>query len=90
MRFTLSIGLLNGKILPADRKTAFIFDVVAASKADAAMNRWHSSQLVGNNYHIEHGSSGRKVVAFERKKYRRSDVPGDRSINASRRTRALT
>ncbi len=59
--------IYNGERLPADLKTASIYDVVAANKPDAAMNRWHSSRIVVNNNHIEHWLDGRKVVDTNRR-----------------------
>ncbi|WP_229310761.1 3-keto-disaccharide hydrolase [Larkinella arboricola] len=58
--------IYNGKHLPADLKTASIYDVVAASKPDVTMGQWHQSRIVVNNNRIEHWLDGVKVLSVDR------------------------
>lgn len=55
-----------GKKLPQDLKTASIYDVVAADKADITPGQWHSSKIVVNGHHIEHWLDGKKVLDADR------------------------
>ncbi|MFD1145481.1 DUF1080 domain-containing protein [Larkinella insperata] len=58
--------IYNGKHLPADLKTASIYDVVAARKPDVTMGQWHQSRIVVNNNRIEHWLDGVKVLSVDR------------------------
>lgn len=58
--------IYNDKHLPADLKTASIYDVVAASKPDITLGQWHQSRIVVNNNRIEHWLDGVKVLAVDR------------------------
>lgn len=58
--------IYNDKHLPADLKTASIYDVVAASKPDVTLGQWHQSRIVVNNNRIEHWLDGVKVLAVDR------------------------
>lgn len=59
--------IYNGKHLPADLKTASIYDVVAASKPDIAIDRWHQSRIVVDGHHIQHWLDGVKVLDVDRR-----------------------
>jgi len=48
-------------------KTASIYDVVAATKPDVAMDVWHRSRIVVRGDHIEHWLDGQKVLGISRK-----------------------
>lgn len=56
----------NGEHLPADLKTASIYDVVPAQKPDAAMGGWHQSRIVVRGNRIEHWLDGAKVLDVDR------------------------
>lgn len=58
--------IYNGQHLPADLKTASIYDVVAATKPDVALDRWHQSRIVVQNNRIEHWLDGIKVLSVDR------------------------
>ncbi|MRS62138.1 3-keto-disaccharide hydrolase [Larkinella terrae] len=58
--------IYNDKHLPADLKTASIYDVVAANKPDVTLGKWHQSRIVVNNNRIEHWLDGVKVLAVDR------------------------
>lgn len=58
--------IYNGQHLPADLKTASIYDVVAANKPDIALDRWHQSRIVVQGNRIEHWLDGQKVLSVER------------------------
>ncbi len=58
--------IYNGQHLPADLKTASIYDVVAATKPDVTIGTWHQSRIVVNNHHIEHWLDGVKVINSNR------------------------
>lgn len=58
--------IYNDKHLPANLKTASIYDVVAATKKDVRIDQWHSSKIIVNGDHIEHWLDGVKVVDTRR------------------------
>ncbi|GAB3327206.1 hypothetical protein GCM10027299_27480 [Larkinella ripae] len=58
--------IYNDKHLPADLKTASIYDVVAADKPDVTLGQWHQSRIVVNNNRIEHWLDGVKVLVADR------------------------
>jgi len=58
--------IYKDKHLRDDLKTASIYDVVAATKPNVAMNRWHSSRIVVRGNHIEHWLDGSKVLETDR------------------------
>lgn len=58
--------IYNDKHLPQDLKTASIYDVVPAIKADVKMNVWHTSRIRVNDGHIEHWLDGVKVLDVNR------------------------
>jgi hypothetical protein len=58
--------IYNDKHLPANLKTASIYDVVAAKKKDVKMNQWHRSKIKVSGDHIEHWLDGVKVVDTRR------------------------
>ncbi|RRB07412.1 3-keto-disaccharide hydrolase [Larkinella rosea] len=58
--------IYNDKHLPADLKTASIYDVVAANKPDVTLGQWHQSRIVVNHNRIEHWLDGVKVLAVDR------------------------
>ncbi|MGA0557974.1 3-keto-disaccharide hydrolase [Larkinella sp. VNQ87] len=58
--------IYNGKKLPADLKTASIYDVVAAQKPDVSVGTWHRSRIVVNKNRIEHWLDGVKVLDVDR------------------------
>ena len=55
-----------GKHLDPAKKTAAIYDVVAADKPDTVMGVWHSSRIQVRGNHIEHWLDGKKVLDVER------------------------
>jgi hypothetical protein len=55
-----------GKKLPQDLKTASIYDVIAANKADVKMGEWHTSKIIVKDNAIEHWLDGQKVLAIDR------------------------
>ena len=55
------------KHLPADLKTASLYDVVPATKADTKMGEWHSSRIVVRQPIIEHWLDGQKVLEVDRR-----------------------
>ncbi|GAB4000275.1 hypothetical protein GCM10028807_52740 [Spirosoma daeguense] len=58
--------IYNDKHLPADLKTASIYEVIAADKPDVQVDRWHQSRIVVNRNHIEHWLDGKKVLDVDR------------------------
>lgn len=58
--------IYNGKPLPADHKTASLYNIIPARKPDAAVQQWHQSRIVVQNNHIEHWLDGVKVVDVDR------------------------
>jgi hypothetical protein len=58
--------IYNDKHLPADLKTASLYDVIPAKKADTKMNQWHTSKIVVRQPVIEHWLDGKKVMETDR------------------------
>lgn len=58
--------IYNGEHLPADLKTASIYDVVPAQKPDATVGDWHQSRVVVRGNRIEHWLDGAKVLDVDR------------------------
>jgi hypothetical protein len=58
--------IYNGEHLPADLKTASIYDVVPAQKPDATVGDWHRSRIVVRGNRIEHWLDGAKVLDVDR------------------------
>lgn len=54
------------KNLPPDLKTASLYDIMPAEKADAKMGEWHSSRIVVRQPIIEHWLDGKKVLEVDR------------------------
>jgi hypothetical protein len=58
--------IYNDKHLPADLKTASIYDVAPADKPDLTPGSWHQSRIVVNHNRIEHWLDGKQVLAIDR------------------------
>jgi hypothetical protein len=59
--------IYNGQPLPPDLKTASIYDVVAATKPDVAVGRWHRAKIVVAPDRIEHWLDGQRVLLTDRR-----------------------
>ena len=58
--------IYNDKHLPADLKTASLYDVMPANKPDTKMNQWHTGKIVVRQPIIEHWLNGKKVMETDR------------------------
>ncbi len=58
--------IYNKQHLPADLKTASIYDVLPAQKPDVRLNEWHRSKIVVSGPRIEHWLDGTKVLETDR------------------------
>jgi Domain of Unknown Function (DUF1080) len=58
--------IYNGKKLPPNLKTAALYDLVAADKADLKVGDWHKSKIIVLNDHIEHWLDGNRVLVVDR------------------------
>jgi len=58
--------IYNNQHLPADLKTASIYDVLPARKPDVRLNEWHRSKIVVKGSRIEHWLDGAKVLETDR------------------------
>ncbi len=58
--------IYNGQHLPADLKTAAIYDVLPAQKPDLRPGGWHRSTIVVRGNRIEHWLDGNRVLEADR------------------------
>jgi hypothetical protein len=58
--------IYNDKHLPAVIKTGSLYEIIPASKPDAAMNQWHTSRIVVRQPVIEHWLDDKKVMETNR------------------------
>ncbi len=58
--------IYNGKPLEPDHRTAALYNVLPANKADAVMNQWHQSRIVVRGNQLEHWLDGVKVLEADR------------------------
>ncbi|GAA4456024.1 hypothetical protein GCM10023189_24650 [Nibrella saemangeumensis] len=59
--------IYNGEHLPADLKTASIYDVVPARKPDVQTGVWHQSRIRVQENRIQHWLDGVKVLDVDRR-----------------------